>query len=268
MEWRKEILCHIRLSIVSMNDNRGYNHVNAAAAYRQAQRITEPEAMAFLPLVKRIAYHMKARLPASIDVNDLIQAGSIGLIHAANAYDVTQGASFETYANIRIRGQILDELRSQQWVSRSSNKLAKDIDKATSNLEQDLGRAATEQEIADAMNLSLSEYQQALMDAHVGSVLSFQDEEMSYEPSFSEFSQQIAGPADEYDAERKTQAVIAAINALREKDRECLNLYYSEELNLREIAEIYDISESAACLRLKNATQRLKHQLRDWNERT
>ena len=117
------------------------------------------------PLVKRIAYHLMAKLPASVQVDDLIQAGLIGLMDAAEHYDDTQGAQFETYAVQRIRGAMLDELRQCDWLPRSARKTLRQIETAMNALEQRACRAPTEREVADELHVSLDDYQQMLLDA-------------------------------------------------------------------------------------------------------
>ncbi|KKL97240.1 hypothetical protein LCGC14_1836430, partial [marine sediment metagenome] len=110
------------------------------------------------PLVKRIAYHLIARLPASVDVEDLIQAGMIGLLDAANHYNPSQGASFETYAGIRIRGSMLDEIRRNDWAPRSVHRKAREIAETMRQLEQEKGRNATDSEVASALGIDINEY--------------------------------------------------------------------------------------------------------------
>jgi RNA polymerase sigma factor for flagellar operon FliA len=120
---------------------------------------------AYAQLVKRIAYQLAARLPANVQVDDLIQAGMIGLLDAMGNYDESQGAQFETYATQRIRGAMLDELREIDWAPRSVRKNARDIEQAVRALEQGLGRPPSEQQIADKLAVTLAEYQQMLGDA-------------------------------------------------------------------------------------------------------
>jgi len=129
----------------------------------------------YLPVVRRQALALQVRLPASVDLDDLIQAGMVGLLDALGRYNADQGASFTTYASQRIRGSMIDELRSRDWVPRSVRRNAREIDEATRRLEQQLGRAADEREIAGHLSLSLSDYHQRLADTNGGHLLGFED---------------------------------------------------------------------------------------------
>ncbi|HEX6832006.1 MAG TPA: sigma-70 family RNA polymerase sigma factor, partial [Rudaea sp.] len=143
----------------------------AQAQYRSVQRQVASDIVArHSDLVSRIAHHLIARLPASVDVNDLIQSGMIGLIEASRTFDATQGASFETYASIRIRGSMLDELRKGDWVPRSVHRQLRAVTEATRVVEQRSGRAAGPREIATVMGLSLDDFEKVLADAVRGQV--------------------------------------------------------------------------------------------------
>ena len=120
----------------------------------------------YYPLIRHEALKLQVRLPASVDIDDLIQAGGIGLLHAVERFDAMQGATFATYAVQRIRGAMLDELRGRDWAPRSVRRQAREITKAVRALEQSLGRAAAEQEIADSLQMDIAEYRQVLTDTN------------------------------------------------------------------------------------------------------
>src|SRR5690606_27550013 len=145
----------------------------AAAQYRAVQRASANDTVVrHSDLVRRIAHHLAARLPASVEIDDLVQAGMIGLIEASRSYDPEQGASFETYASIRIRGSMIDESRRGDWVPRSVHRRARDAAAAVREIEQAAGRAATPQEVAARLDMPLPDYLRLLEDASRGQVLS------------------------------------------------------------------------------------------------
>ncbi|PTT37174.1 RNA polymerase sigma factor FliA, partial [Stenotrophomonas sp. HMWF022] len=149
--------------------------MKGAAQYREVQRSAANEVIAqHSDLVRRIAHHLAARLPASVEVDDLIQAGMMGLIEASRSYDADQGASFETYASIRIRGSMIDEIRRGDWVPRSVHRRARDAAATIRRLEQTTGRAASATEVAAAMEMPLPEYLRLMEDASRGQVLSLE----------------------------------------------------------------------------------------------
>lgn len=149
--------------------------MKGAAQYREVQRTAANEVIAqHSDLVRRIAHHLAARLPASVEVDDLIQAGMMGLIEASRSYDADQGASFETYASIRIRGSMIDEIRRGDWVPRSVHRRARDAAATIRRLEQSTGRAASATEVAAAMEMPLPEYLRLMEDASRGQVLSLE----------------------------------------------------------------------------------------------
>jgi RNA polymerase sigma factor FliA len=219
----------------------------------------------FAPLVKRIAHHMMAKLPASVEVDDIIQAGMMGLLDAVGRYEETQGAQFETYAAQRIRGAILDELRAADWLPRGVRKNMRRIEKAVSGLQQKLGRAPTEQQLADELGMPLAEYQKSLQDARGYQLLYYEDLTESGEEGFFERHAGSSHPSalDELIDEDMRARLIEAVEMLPEREKLVMGLYYEQELNLREIGEVLGVTESRICQLHTQATARLRAMLRD-----
>lgn len=220
----------------------------------------------YAPLVKRIAYHMMARLPASVQVDDLIQVGMIGLLDAGSNYDDTHGAQFETYAVQRIRGAMLDELRQCDWLPRSARKTLRQIEIAMNALEQRVCRAPTEREVADELRVSLDDYQQMLLDARGCQLLHYEDLQNGEDEDF--FERHCADDSSEPFAklqDGKFRAkLIEAITLLPEREKLMMAMYYEEELNLREIGEVLGVSESRVCQLHSQAMARLRSKLKEW----
>jgi len=212
----------------------------------------------YAPLVKRIAYHLSGRLPASIQPGDLIQAGMIGLIEAARHYDAQQGASFETYAGIRIRGAMLDEVRKSDWAPRSVYRKSRDMARAISKVENTKGGSAKDHEIAEAMGMTLNEYHQALQDVSGHRVLSFEDVALDEDRLADSIIDKQDDPSQAMQNEEVRRELAKAITELPERERMVLSLYYHEELNLREIGHILEVSESRVCQIHSQALLRLR----------
>ncbi|TDY00006.1 RNA polymerase sigma factor FliA [Thiohalophilus thiocyanatoxydans] len=196
------------------------------------------------PLVKRIACHLINRLPASVQLEDLIQAGMIGLLEASRNYDKTQGASFETYAGIRIRGSMLDEIRKNDWAPRSVHRKARMVAEAVREIENDRGRDARDVEIAESLEMSLEDYYKILQDNSYHKVLSFEDMGTGEDSMLDNMSDNTPGIVDGLQNEDVQRVVSEAIASLPERERLVMALYYDEELNLREIGAIMGVSES------------------------
>lgn len=201
----------------------------------------------YAPLVKRIAYHMVSRLPASIQPDDLIQAGMIGLLEAARNYNPSHGASFETYAGIRIRGAMIDEIRRNDWAPRSVHKKMRNFSEAERRVEGREGRDAKDHEIAKELGLSLDEYYQTLRDISGHRVLSFDDLSQNGDSAIEGMADISSDPIRGMEAKDLKQLIATAIGELSERERLVLALYYDEELNLREIGEVLGVSESRVC---------------------
>lgn len=217
-------------------------------------------------LVRRIAHHLAARLPASVEVDDLIQAGMLGLIEAARNFQADQGAAFETYASIRIRGAMIDEIRRGDWVPRSVHRRYRDVVAATRQVEQTTGRAATSQEVAKAMEVPLEDYHRMLEDAARGQLISLdqQMEDHDGEPRLA--SAAGATPAREFENGAFRNALGGAIGDLPEREQLVLSLYYEQEMNLREIGAVLSISESRVCQIHGQAMLRLRARLGEWRD--
>jgi len=218
----------------------------------------------YAQLVKRIAHHLLARLPDSVQVDDLIQAGMIGLLEAGRKYDKTKGASFETYAGIRIRGSMLDEIRRGDWAPRSVHRNARRVSNAARGIETRLGRVARDAEIAGALEMDLDEYNGILRDV-AGCKLFSLDELTDGDDSLD--LQPGGGDQDPLDGFQKTvfkNRVVAAIKQLSEREQLVLSLYYDEELNLKEIGAVLEVSESRVSQIMSQATLRLRAKLSAW----
>lgn len=217
----------------------------------------------FLPLVNRIAYHLKGRLPDSVMVDDLIQSGIIGLIEASQKFDASQGASFETYAGIRIRGAMLDEIRRGDWTPRSVYRKSREVSDAISKIEAREGREAKDQEVAEEMQVSLDDYYHILQDTNSVQLLSIDEpdhDELSEDRMVGQMKSQLL----EISEEGFHQALSDEIDNLPEKEKLVMALYYDEELNLKEIGEVLEVSESRVSQIHSQAIKRLKARLKDW----
>jgi RNA polymerase sigma factor for flagellar operon FliA len=216
------------------------------------------------PLVKRIAFHLMSRLPASVQVDDLIQAGMIGLIEASRKFDPEQGASFETYAGIRIRGAMLDEIRRTDWTPRSVHRKAREVAEAVRKIENEKGRDARDVEVAEAMGLGLDEYHKILQDATGCRIFSFEDPGSVGEDGLAQTHRQPNQPLENLQNCDFKQGLAGAIKGLPERERLVMALYYDEELNLREIGEILGVSESRVCQIHGQALIRLRARMEKW----
>lgn len=216
-------------------------------------------------LVRRIAHHLAARLPPSVEIDDLIQAGMIGLLDAARHYDSSAGASFETYAGIRIRGAMVDELRAGDWAPRSVHRKVREATEAMRSLEQERGHAVRETDVAAKLGVPLEDYRQTLADAVQCQMLSLdapRDDEESEAWQVEDTA--CLPPAEQLQGREFKQALAAAIGRLPEKEQLVLSLYYRDELNLREIGAVLNVTESRVCQIHGQALVRVRGQLGDW----
>jgi RNA polymerase sigma factor for flagellar operon FliA len=210
------------------------------------------------PLVKRIGHHLAGRLPPGIQVDDLIQAGMIGLMEAAQNYNEALGASFTTYAGIRIRGAMLDEVRRNDWVPRSVHRRARQITEAIASVEQRNGREAKDHEVAAELGLSLAEYHTLLQESRGHRLLGFETLMEGGERANAERIDGASDPGGTLEAEQLRDNLAAVIAHLPERERLVLALYYDEELNLREIGEVLGVTESRVCQIHSQAMLRVK----------
>lgn len=218
-----------------------------------------------MPLVKRLAHQMKAKLPPSVEVDDLVQAGMMGLLDAINRYEENHGAQFETYAVLRIRGAMLDELRSSDWMPRSTRANMRKVESAMAALQQQLGRPPSESEVAKSLKLSLGDYQDLLGDSGGHQLVYYED--FRDEDGGDGFLDRYAvGDDDPLKSLLDTdfrQTVIDAIDALPPREKMLMGLYYEEELNLKEIGAVMGVSESRVSQLHTQAVARLRTYLRE-----
>ncbi|MFC3624607.1 RNA polymerase sigma factor FliA [Vogesella amnigena] len=243
------------------NKMRAYAQVAATREQIDIERYT--------PLVKKLASMLVARLPASVDINDLIQVGIIGLMEAAKQFDASQGVQFETFASQRIRGAMLDELRREDWMPRQTRRNSRQIEDAIHKLEQQLGRPPLESEIADFMQLPLEEYQDMLGECRGISLVHFHDHEDDDGGGMANQVENVADhnspePADILSSGEFRAALVEAIKLLPERDQLVMSLYYEQELNLKEIGAVLGVSESRVCQLHSQAVTRLRSRLREW----
>ncbi|HWI83350.1 RNA polymerase sigma factor FliA [Ramlibacter sp.] len=225
----------------------------------------------YLPLVRKIAVQMMARLPASVELDDLIQAGRIGLLDAWQRFEENTAASFATFASQRVRGAILDELRAMDWVPRRVRQSARQVEQAIQSASHQAGRAPTEPEIARALNMSLDEYHELLVEIQ-GCQLVYAEDLKSDDADGSPFDQQAAPGQGGRSGDDPIAALLGAefrgrlaqaIGQLPEREARVLSLYYQEDMNLREIASVLEVNPSRASQLHNQAITRLRTLLKD-----
>ena len=248
-------------------------------ALKKYAKVTEPKKVIkreqknelireYAPLIKFIAQKIAVRLPSNILIDDLISAGSIGLMDAIDKWDPTRDNKFKTYAEFRIRGAILDELRSQDWVPRSVREKAKIVEKAYAKLEKDLGRPATDEEMCEHLQCSMDEFHElinksksvSLMNIDDAAAMSKGDKKLMV--SLMETSRG-ANPQTAVGYKRAQEIIKDGIKTLPEKQRLVLSLYYFEDLNLKEIGQVLDVTESRVSQLHTQAILKLKAKLRN-----
>lgn len=217
----------------------------------------------FASLVKRIAYHLMARLPPSVQFDDLVQNGMIGLLDAIDRFQEGFGAQFETYATQRIRGAMLDGLRENDWLPRNLRRELRRIEAAINQLEHERGRVPSERELAEALGMSLADYQKTLQDARGHQLVYFDDLAGDGEEDFLErhLTDNAADPASILEDRGVKALLVAAIGGLPEREKLMMALYYEQDLNLREIGEVMGVTESRVCQLHSQAIARLRSQI-------
>jgi len=240
--------------------------MTGTTAYEDVQKQASGELLEleqYLPLVKRIAYHLKGRLPDSVFVDDLIQSGIVGLIEAMQKFNANQGASFETYAGIRIRGSMLDEIRKGDWTPRSVYRKSRAVSDAINKVESKLGREARDEEIAFQMEVSIEEYHHILQDTNSVHLLSI-DQPDHDELSEDRMVSSRMTPFSELVESGFQEALVSEISSLPDKEKLVMSLYYDEELNLKEIGEVLSVSESRVSQIHSQAIKRIRSRMADW----
>lgn len=220
----------------------------------------------YLPLVKRIAYHLMARLPASVEVDDLIQVGLIGLMDAVERFDGSQGAQFESYATQRIRGSMLDDLREADWLPRHIRQKSRQIESAIHRLEQRKGRPPSEQEISKEMGIPLNDYQSMLGDVKGNQLLYYEDFSDDESSNFLEryLIDDAADPLSLLEDDGFRKGLIDAIDDLPEREKNLMGMYYEQDMNLKEIGAVMGVSESRVCQLHSQAVARLRSKMKPW----
>jgi RNA polymerase sigma factor for flagellar operon FliA len=221
----------------------------------------------YSPLVRRLAHQMIAKLPANVELDDLIQVGMIGLSDALSRFDAAQGVQFETFATQRIRGAMLDELRGNDWMSRGDRRHQRSIEAAVHKLEQRNGRAPSEGEIAREMGLSLTDYQDLLGKVRGTQLIYLED--MSGDDGDDDYldrhvSDAEANPMARLQDQRMREALVEAIKNLPEREQFVMSMYYEQDMNLKEIAAVLGVTESRVCQLHSQSIARLRTRLRAW----
>lgn len=222
-----------------------------------------------VPLVRRLAHHMIAKLPPNIELDDLIQVGMIGLTEALARYEAAQGVQFETFATQRIRGAMLDELREGDWMSRSSRKNQKDIEKAVQRVEQKMGRSPLESEIAEELGMNLAEYQSLLGKVRGTQLVYLEDMARSGDEGGEGFLERHDVPESEATDpmsllrdQRLRTSLVHAIGTLPEREQYIMGMYYEHDMNLKEIAAVLGVTESRVCQLHSQSIARLRAKMR------
>lgn len=227
----------------------------------------EEQLRKYTPLVRRLAHHMIAKLPPSVELDDLIQVGMIGLTEAIARYEPSQGVQFETFASQRIRGAMIDELRDGDWMSRGSRKSQKEIEQAVHKLQQKLHRAPMESEIAAELGMSLADYQHLLAKVR-GTQLVYLEDISGHGDDDDGFLDRHMGasepdPSSLLQDQRMRMALVEAIKNLPEREQQIMSMYYEHDMNLKEIAAVLGVTESRICQLHSQSIARLRAKLRD-----
>ncbi len=241
--------------------------MSAAVWASQAAPSTHELVRQHAPLVRRIALHMAARLPAEVELDDLIQSGTLGLLEAAQKFQFGTGASFETFAGYRIRGAILDELRRGDWAPRSVHRSGRELQQARISLEQELGRMPSAVEMAERLDIPVDEYQRLADDTSLTHLVSLDEggeDEEGPGSALRSLVSPLIGPSSAVEKQDLAQHLANAIRNLPERDQLVLSLYYTEELHQHEIGEVLGVTESRVSQLHSRALKALRESLADW----
>lgn len=236
------------------------------AAYQSVQRGSRDELVTrHAAMVKKIAYHVAGRLPANVEVDDLVQAGMMGLLEAASHFEEGKGASFETFASIRIRGAMLDQVRREGWAPRVLGKRLREVSQAISRVEQRTRREASSAEVSQELGMSMDEYSALMRD---GSSLYMASLDQLTEEGFDAAAEDEKqdNPLAALLQQGFTDSLAEHIRQLPEREQLVLALYYDKGLNLKEIGEVLSVSESRVSQIHSQAVVRLRGYLEDWAE--
>jgi RNA polymerase sigma factor for flagellar operon FliA len=229
---------------------------------------TEQIVKEYSPMIKYVANRIAMRLPPHIEVDDLISVGAIGLMDAIEKYDPTRGAKFKTYAEFRVRGSILDELRSLDWVPRSVRQKASNLDAVSSKLQSQLGRLPEDEEIAKEMGVTLEEFFNTLNETRNMPLLSLEDLGIARHSGDKQSLLDTLEGKGDHDPQTQMRLtelktlIAEAIDSLPEKERLMVSLYYYEELTMKEIGEVLGITESRISQIHSKAVYRLRTKLK------
>lgn len=211
-----------------------------------------------LPKVKYIADRMAAKFPASVERDDLYGAGVIGLIDAVERFDASRGIAFTTFAEMRVRGAILDNLRSLDWASRGTRRKAREVQEAFSQIEQEKGGEATEEEVAAKMQIPISELRETLQDLRGLNITDLDEPEENGLTALEMVCDTNASPLEQFEDSERRKQLAAAIEKLPERERQVVALYYVEELTMKEIGEVLSVTESRVSQLRTQAVVRLR----------
>lgn len=233
--------------------------------YQDIQNASQPNVslLNHIGLVKRVALHLKARLPNFMELEELIQVGMIGLIEADKSFDASKGVDFEIFAKNRIRGAILDQVRKMSYLPRSAIVNIREHNEATAELTGMLGRAPTQSELAEHMGKDAETFQKERTHAHRFQTVSFEDQTSDSVDLPSDHDNE---PEENLLEEQLMDAMADAIKRLPERDRTIVSLYYVEELNLKEIGAVLDISESRVSQILSACASKLREYMKDHSD--
>jgi len=221
--------------------------------------------MAHVSLVKALAQRLAQRLPAQVELNELVSVGVLGLVEAANRYQPSLGVPFDAFARRRIHGAMLDALRDVDWAPRSLRRLRRDVDAAVARLRHELGREPLEKEVASALNLSPAQYDRALEDLRTLEVATLRQLEAPGENGETLLEVAIdpgEGAVAQLERKELRQQLANALASLPERERQILALSYDDELTLAEIGQVLGVSESRVCQLRSLAISRLRTTLR------